>query len=1131
MLSLGTIAARIFGTSNERRLKAYRPKVEAINALEEDVARLSDSELRARTAKFREELQSGADLDDLLIPAFATVREAAKRTLGQRHFDVQLIGGMVQHEGKISEMKTGEGKTLVATLAAYLNALPARGVHIVTVNDYLAKRDSEWMGAIYKFLGLTVGCIVHGLEDDERRRQYACDVTYGTNNEFGFDYLRDNMKMSVREMVQFGGRPQELAGHNFAIVDEVDSILIDEARTPLIISGPVEDRSELYNAVDALMPRLESGDFEHDEKQKQVSLTEAGNERIEGWLKEAGLLKEGGLYDIENVTLVHHVNQALRAHKQFQRDRDYIVKSGQVVLIDEFTGRMMHGRRFSEGLHQALEAKEKVDIQPENQTLASITFQNYFRLYDKLAGMTGTAVTEANEFMDIYGLDVIEIPTNVAVARRDLDDEVYRTSKEKWEAIIRDIENVQKLKQPVLVGTVSIEKSEHLSKLLKDRGIQHQVLNARFHEQEAEIIAQAGVPGTVTIATNMAGRGTDIQLGGNPKYIMADWLEAEVKEDRATGNSEMDMHIAEMLDKFIKAVPRQAGSDATLSERDRLQRFMEGVPGLVEEIVQTWRESTSPDSEALRAAKTRVSAFLEKLGARLVPVVAKVEADQAVVRAASETIEIEPAKKGRPAKTVTLPGGLYVIGTERHESRRIDNQLRGRSGRQGDPGRTKFYLSLEDDLMRIFAADRIDGMLQRLGLQEGEAIIHPLINKALENAQKKVEARNFEMRKQVLKYDDVMNDQRKVVFEERLEIMAQDDVSERVDQMRHQIVDELVTEHVPESAYAEQWKVQGLKQETSRIFGLDLPIEKWADEEGVDDKVIRERLVKEVDDKARATATELGGYVLKGYENAKGLIGFVERNPALKEMLEQVPTQEGLAAIGRGLLAINPNAVQPNGASAAEIDANADQIGYSFLREYLDARGLVHAIDSASSRDPADVGRARMQDIEKSVLLQTLDHLWREHLVTLDHLRQAVGLRSYAQKDPLNEYKTEAFALFESMLLRLRENVTGQMMSFKLAEQAPPPEPEPMVMPAMRAHHINPVTGEDEFALAEAVLASEVRPSAPATPPKAEPVKLRKANGGAGIDPSNPATWGRVSRNDKCPCGSGKKYKHCHGRH
>ena len=1096
MLSIGTIAAKIFGTSNERRLKAYRPKVAAINALEPEVEKLSDEELRARTATFRQQLVDGTDLDDLLVPAFATVREAAKRTLGQRHFDVQMIGGMVQHQGKISEMKTGEGKTLVATLAAYLNALTGRGVHIVTVNDYLAKRDSEWMGAVFKFLGLTVGCIVHGLDDDERRAQYACDITYGTNNELGFDYLRDNMKMNVREMVQFGGRPPELAGHYFAIVDEVDSILIDEARTPLIISGPVDDRSELYVKIDDIMQvlvaehdkleaailkdhareeakeLLKTGTFiEHDEKQRQIALTELGNERVEQLLVQAGLLKADAermktdddyhpLFDVENVSIVHHVNQAVKAHKQFVKDKDYIVKGDEVVIIDEFTGRMMPGRRYSEGLHQALEAKERVTIQPENQTLASITFQNYFRLYEKLAGMTGTAATEADEFMDIYKLDLAEIPTNVPVARRDLDDEVYRTAREKWDAIIADIERAQERKQPVLVGTVTIEKSETLSALLKKKGIVHQVLNARFHEQEAMIIAQAGVPGAVTIATNMAGRGTDIQLGGNVQM--------------------------------------------------RIQQECADLPD-------------GPEKEK-----------------RIAAIKAEVERNRGVVLEASEVVELAPAKGNRPAKTETLPGGLYVIGTERHESRRIDNQLRGRSGRQGDPGRTKFYLSLEDDLMRIFAADRIDGILKRFGLQEGEAIIHPWINKALENAQKKVEARNFESRKHVLKYDDVQNDQRKVVFEERIEIMGQDDVSERVDQMRHQLVNELVTEHIPENAYAEQWNTAGLEERIKEIFGVELPVKQWASEEGIADEEIRERVLKAVDGKAAEVAAELGKVILASYENAKGLVGFVESEPTLKALMDEQPTQQSVFMIGNAILNSNRSEIQVSPPNGEDPGVRAEQIGYAFLREYLDARGLVSAVDAADSKEPAAVGRLRLRDIEKTVLLQALDGLWREHLVTLEHLRQVIGFRSYAQRDPLNEYKSEAFQLFEGMLARLREQVTGQVMKLRFVEDQPPePIAEPMMMPPMQAHHINPMTGEDEFALAEAALAAEARPL---PLPKAEPARTRKpamamagaAAGGeaeAAIDPADPTTWGKVARNEKCPCGSGKKYKHCHGRH
>jgi preprotein translocase subunit SecA len=1037
--SIGSFASKIFGSSNDRLVKSYRPRVAAINALEPEVARLSDAKLRARTDQFRKQLEDGADLDDLLVPAFATVREAAKRTLGQRHFDVQLIGGMVLHQGKISEMKTGEGKTLVATLPVYLNALAGRGVHVVTVNDYLAKRDADWMGEIYKFLGLTVGCIVHELDDDQRRQQYACDVTYGTNNEFGFDYLRDNMKMRVPDMVQ--------RGHYFAIVDEVDSILIDEARTPLIISGPVEDRSDLYIAIDALIPKLDKADFEIDEKQRQVALTETGNERIEQLLQDAGQLKSGSLYDIENVTIVHHVNQALKAHKLFQRDRDYIVKNREVIIIDEFTGRMMQGRRYSEGLHQALEAKEKAEIQPENQTLASITFQNYFRLYEKLAGMTGTALTEAGEFMDIYGLDVIEVPTNLPVARADLDDEVYRTAKEKWDAIIRDIDNAQKRKQPVLVGTVSIEKSETLSEMLKARGIPHQVLNARYHEQEAYIIAQAGVPGSVTIATNMAGRGTDIQLGGNVQM--------------------------------------------------RILQECAGIPD-------------GPERER------KIAAIKDE-----------VERNRQIVLNASETIEIEPAKNGKAANTITFPGGLYVMGTERHESRRIDNQLRGRSGRQGDPGRTKFYLSLEDDLMRIFAADRIDGMLQKLGLEEGEAITHRWINKALENAQKKVEARNFDARKYVLKYDDVMNDQRKVIFEQRIDIMGEEDVSETVEGMRHQVLHELVTTNIPENAYAEQWNVEALKQQVKTIFDLDLPIEKWAAEEGIADQEIRERLIKEVDTKAEGIAEQLGTEVLKGYDNAKSLVAFVDSEPDLKALLEKEPTQQSLDAAGRFILASGRGEIRINGADPEEAARQADRIGFAFMRQYMDARGLTEAIDGAPSRDPVAVGRMRIRDIEKSVLLQSLDHLWREHLVTLEHLRQVIGFRSYGQRDPLNEYKSEGFLLFEAMLAHLREGVTSQLMHIQFSADAPPPELEPVELPPMHAHHINPMTGEDEFELAEAVLVGG-RDDGPARQPKAEPIRMRKATA---VDPNDPSTWGKVARNDKCPCGSGKKYKHCHGRH
>ena len=938
MLSLGSLAAKIFGSSNDRRVKSYRATVDAINALEPEVAALTDAQLQARTAEFRQQLANGKKLDDLIVPAFATVREAAKRTLGQRHFDVQLIGGMVLHQGKIAEMKTGEGKTLVATLPVYLNALSGNGVHVVTVNDYLAKRDAEWMGEVYKFLGLTVGCIVHELDDAQRHAAYACDITYGTNNELGFDYLRDNMKMSRAEMVQ--------RGHAFAIVDEVDSILIDEARTPLIISGPVEDRAELYNAIDAFIPRLAKEDYELDEKQKTVSLSESGNEKIEQMLEAAGLLK-GQLYDIENVTVVHHVNQALKAHKLFQRDRDYIVKGGQVVIIDEFTGRMMPGRRYSEGLHQALEAKEHVEIQPENQTLASITFQNYFRLYKKLGGMTGTAATEASEFLDIYGLDVIEVPTNIEVGRLDEDDEIYRTAEEKWNAIILEIEAAQKRKQPVLVGTVSIETSEHLSELLKKKGVPHQVLNARYHEQEAQIIAQAGRPGAVTIATNMAGRGTDIQLGGNAQM-------------------------------------RIAHETADLEGAEKAKR--------IEEI----RREVARDKE--------------------------------FVLHAAETVEIEPAKGSKPAKTVVKPGGLYVIGTERHESRRVDNQLRGRSGRQGDPGRSKFYLSLQDDLMRIFGSNRMEGVLRTLGLQEGEAIIHPWMNKSLEMAQRKVEARNFDMRKQILKYDDVMNDQRKVIFDQRIDIMGEENVNETVSDMRREVIEELVKRHIPENAYAEQWDAEGLYNEINGIFGLDLPIKAWAAEEGIADQEILERVMEAAEAKAAKKAAEFG-----------------------PEMFRQ---------------------------------------------------------------------------IEKMVLLQTLDHLWREHLVTLEHLRQVVGFRAYGQRDPLNEYKTEAFVLFEAMLTKLREAVTGQLMHVELAPPEDQPLLQPVELPEMHAHHLDPTTGVDEFAMADAALAAEDRPMAAE---RRAPLQTRRGSGS--VDPRDPATWGKVSRNAVCPCGSGKKYKHCHGRH
>ncbi|MTI18269.1 preprotein translocase subunit SecA [Rhodobacteraceae bacterium RKSG542] len=929
MVGLGALARKIFGSANDRVVKALRPKVDAINALEAEYQALTDEQLQAKTDEFREQLANGAKLDDLLVPAFATVREASRRVLGLRHYDVQLIGGIVLHQGKITEMRTGEGKTLVATAPVYLNALTGKGVHVVTVNDYLASRDVEWMGQVYRFLGLTTGLIVHGITDEDRAAAYKADVTYGTNNEFGFDYLRDNMKYDRESMVQ---RP-----HHFAIVDEVDSILVDEARTPLIISGPLEDRTEFYNTIDAFIPLLVEEDFELDEKTRAATFTEVGNEKLENLLSEAGLLKGESLYDVENVSAVHHLQQGLKAHKLFQRDRDYIVRNDEVVIIDEFTGRMMPGRRFSEGLHQALEAKEKVAIQPENQTLASITFQNYFRMYDKLAGMTGTAMTEAEEFMDIYGLEVVDIPTNKPVQRVDDDDEVYRTVGEKYNAIIQLIDECREREQPILVGTTSIEKSELLANELIKAGFKQvdlsepnafaplyadketarsakifAVLNARYHEQEAQIISQAGVPGAVTIATNMAGRGTDIQLGGN-----------------------VDMRIAaELAD-----VPEGEERDA------KVAALKEEIEGLKE--------------RALAA------------------------------------------------------GGLYVVATERHESRRIDNQLRGRSGRQGDPGHSKFFLSLQDDLMRIFGSDRMDSMLQKLGLKEGEAIIHPWINKALEKAQQKVEARNFDIRKNLLKFDDVMNDQRKVVFEQRLEMMDDEIVADAVAEMREETVENLVAKHIPEKAYPEQWDTQGLQDEVRAKLNLDLPVVDWANEEGIAEEEVEERIKRAANE---AMATKIANY-----------------------------------------------------------------------------------------------GPDIMRQIEKAVLLRTIDGLWREHLANLDHLRSVVGLRGYAQRDPLQEYKTESFSLFESMLANLREVTTGQLMHVELVQQAPQ-VPTNADLPQMEAHHIDASTGEDEFGSADQQMAA-----------------ARAAQAPANRDPSNEETWGKVGRNEPCPCGSGKKYKHCHG--
>ncbi len=907
---LSSIAQRLFGSANERKLRAMWRQVEEINALEDQFKAKSDDELRAMTAHFRERLANGEKLDDLLPEAFATVREGAWRALGQRHFDVQLVGGMVLHQGRIAEMKTGEGKTLVATLPTYLNALEGKGVHVVTVNDYLASRDAEWMGQVYRFLGMTVGCIIHGLDDEERKAAYQCDITYGTNNEFGFDYLRDNMKYSQETMTQ---RP-----HHYAIVDEVDSILIDEARTPLIISGPTNDLTEVYLAADKLIPLLTDEDYELDEKQRTVTLTESGNERMDAALREIGLLTTGDLYDIENITLLHHVNQALKAHKLFLKDRDYIVKDREVMIIDEFTGRMMPGRRYSEGLHQALEAKEGVEIQPENVTLASITFQNYFRLYKKLAGMTGTALTEAAEFMDIYKLDVIEIPTNLPIARLDHDDEVYRSVAEKYDAIVKLIQDCQKRGQPVLVGTVSIEKSEELSALLKKKKIAHNVLNARYHEQEASIVAQAGVCGAVTIATNMAGRGTDIQLGGNA-----------------------DMRIKNEL-------------AAVTNDGERA--------GMVEKI---------------------------------------------------------RAEVAENKKKALAAGGLYIVGTERHESRRIDNQLRGRSGRQGDPGASKFFLSLQDDLMRIFGSDRMESVLKRIGLQEGEAIAHPWVNKALEKAQQKVEDRNFEIRKNILKYDDVLNDQRRVIFEQRKEIMESDDVADQIKEFRATVIDELVARHIPEKAYAEQWDSAGLEEEVRTIFGLELPVVEWAKEEGIAEEEVHERLTKAVEERAAERAANFGPDI--------------------------------------------------------------------------------------------------MRYVEKTVLLQTLDHNWREHIVNLDHLRQYVGLRGYGQLDPLNEYKQEAFALFEALISKLRTDVVSQLMQLQINVEAPPTLEEPSLQ-QLQALHVDPYTGENEFESAD-YGAAITRTNTP----------FVHRNENVQVDPNNPQTWGKVQRNAPCPCGSGRKFKHCHG--
>ena len=919
---LGALARTLFGTANDRIVKGFDKPVAKINALEPEMVKLSDEQLRGKTVEFRERLAKGETLDDLLPEAFATVREAAKRTLGQRHFDVQLKGGMVLHQGKIAEMKTGEGKTLVATLAVYLNALPGKGVHVVTVNDYLARRDAEWMGRVYTFLGLTVGIIVHDLDDEQRKAAYACDVTYGTNNEIGFDYLRDNMKYRLDAMVQ---RP-----FHHAIVDEVDSILIDEARTPLIISGPAEDSSELYRRADTVIPRLKPEHFEKDEKNRTVVLTDAGIEAVEDTLRTDGLLAEGiSLYAPTMVSVLHHVTQALRAHKLFSRDVDYIVKDGQVVIIDEFTGRMMQGRRYSEGLHQALEAKEQVEIQRENQTLASITFQNLFRMYPKLSGMTGTALTEASEFAEIYKLEVVEIPTNVPVARKDADDEIYRTLGDKTRAIVKLVGECRARQQPMLVGTVSIEKSEELSEALKKAGIPHHVLNARFHDQEAVIVAQAGRPGSVTIATNMAGRGTDIQLGGNVEML----VQQSVPEINA--------------------------------------RF--------------------PDEAARNAEIARVEAEIR----------AGVERDRAIVREA---------------------GGLFVVGTERHESRRIDNQLRGRSGRQGDPGASRFFLSLEDDLMRIFGNNKVLDWVQKKGMADDEALTHRWLNKALETAQGKVEARNFEIRKNLLRFDDVMNAQRQEIYKERIELMGTEDVSDTVAGMRRDVVDTLVKRTIPEGVYAEQWKIGELKEEVQRIFGLDLPVDEWAKEEGIADEEIRTRL-----------------------------------DDAVERVFAQKAAQYG-----------------------------------------------------------PDVWR----QVEKSVLMQIFDQNWKDHLLHLDHLRQGIGLRAYGQKDPLNEYKREAFNLFSDLLTNLREQVITLLATLQIRME-PPPMPE---MPSdMHEVHEDP-------ALAAAM--SDDPAYDPADPDGGGVATLHRPRPVAKgpVDPNDPSTWGKVSRNAACPCGSGKKFKHCHGR-
>ena len=867
--------SKLFGTVNDRKLRELKPRVERINLLEPKYQKMTDGELQNQTKFFKEKLTGGISNNEILEDAFATVREAATRTLGQRHYDVQLLGGLILNDGSIAEMKTGEGKTLVSTLAVYLNALSGKGVHVVTVNDYLANRDSQWMGKIYEFLGLKVGCVTPSVNEEERKIAYNADITYATNNELGFDYLRDNMKFRLEDMVQ--------RAPNYAIIDEVDSILIDEARTPLIISGQAETSSETYKSIDKLIPALVKEDFDLDEKQRSVTLTDKGLENIENLLLQNKIMVEGGLYDISNVGILHHVNQSLRAHKLFQRDTHYIVRGGKVVIIDEFTGRAMEGRRFSDGLHQAIEARENVDVLPENQTLASVTFQNYFRQYPKLAGMTGTAITEAGEFEEIYGLQVIEVPTNEEVARKDFDDEVYRTSQERDDAVIKLIKECQEKKQPVLVGTVSIEKSENFSSQLKKKNIPHKVLNARFHEQEAGIIAEAGVPGAVTIATNMAGRGTDIQLGGN-------------------------------FDRRIEKLEEEIG----------------------------------PSSDKFEIQKEKIREEIEK-----------------------------------NKKETKVNGGLFVIGTERHESRRIDNQLRGRSGRQGDPGSSKFFLSLQDDLMRIFGSDKLDNMLQKFGLEEGEAIIHPWVNKALEKAQQKVESRNFDIRKQLLKFDDVMNDQRQVVFEQRREIMSSDNVLETVIDMRHEVISDIVYKSIPEGSYSDKWDHKTLNSDALKLLGIEINSEKWFKEDGIAEDEISQKLKNISDD-----------YMI----------------------------------------------------------SRANNIGEKVFRT-----------------------------AEKSLLLQVLDQQWKEHLQALEQLRQSIGLRAYGQKDPLNEYKREAFILFEQMLQNLRTVITSVLSHLEVKEE------------------------------------------------KDQDIES-KNNGNYIKSYTKNTNWGKVPRNAKCPCGSGKKYKHCCGK-